>query len=183
MALLASMAAIAIFAGCGFGQTQNAPQSEKSETEEAEKTIETKVEIGYMAPDFEAALLGGETVKLSDCRGKAALVSFWATWCTPCTDGMPGLRALADEFGGDLAVLAINCGEKKGIVEAFAAENGCGFFIGLDESGAIQKKYPTNVMPYTLIIDPAGIITEIYLGAGGGTFSAYEKDINAALGR
>ena len=37
-----------------------------------------------MAPDFELQSLDGKTVRLSDFRGKAVLLNFWATRCQPC---------------------------------------------------------------------------------------------------
>ena len=39
--------------------------------------------IGNLAPDFELPTLDGKTMKLSDFRGKAVLLNFWATWCEP----------------------------------------------------------------------------------------------------
>ena len=47
------------------------------------KTASTKegLSIGAKAPDFELKTLTGETVKLSDLKGKKVMLNFWATWC------------------------------------------------------------------------------------------------------
>src|SRR4051794_32605150 len=45
--------------------------------------------VGQMAPDFELQTLDGHKVKLSDFRGKAVVLNFWATWCQPCKIEMP----------------------------------------------------------------------------------------------
>jgi thiol-disulfide isomerase/thioredoxin len=179
--ILIALMAAAVFAGCESDKNQS--QDEQGDNPDAAETAETKVEIGYAAPDFEVELLGGAVVKLSDYRGLAVLINFWATWCGPCTGEMPDIQKLSDEFKDELVVIAVNCSEKKDKVETFIADNGYDFAVGLDENGAVQKKYPTNGIPYTVIVDPAGIITEIHLGAGGDMFSVYEKDINAALGK
>lgn len=42
----------------------------------------------------------GEMVSLSDFRGKAVLVNFWATWCAPCLKELPSLDALEGRLGG-----------------------------------------------------------------------------------
>src|SRR5262245_50639395 len=43
------------------------------------------------APDFQLQTLAGRVVRLSDFRGKALVLNFWATWCTPCRVEMPWL--------------------------------------------------------------------------------------------
>lgn len=42
----------------------------------------------------------GESVRLSDFRGKVILVNFWATWCTPCLKELPSLDGLEAQLGG-----------------------------------------------------------------------------------
>jgi len=186
--VLAYAAALALLSGCGAGEGregQIAPPGGGEHGAKADGAGETatKVEVGYAAPDFEVELLGGGSAKLSDYRGRAVLINFWATWCGPCVGEMPDLQRLSEAFEGELAVVAVNCSEKEEKVGAFISDNGYTFDVGLDEGGAVQKKYPTNGIPYTIIVDPAGIITAIHLGASSDMFSVYEKDINAALGK
>ena len=145
------------------------------------KPPEEKVEVGYTAPDFSVELLNGDTVKLSDYRGKAVFLNFWATWCGPCVNEMPEIQQLSEAFPDDLVVLAVNCSEMKYRVEDFINQNSYTFNIGLDEDGDIQKLYPTNGIPYTVVVDPEGIITELHLGSS--TFSVFEGYVNNALGK
>ena len=54
---------------------------------------------GQLAPDFALASLDGKTLKLSDYRGKAVLLNFWATWCEPCKIEMPWFVDLQKKYG------------------------------------------------------------------------------------
>src|SRR5499427_10457868 len=54
---------------------------------------------GRNAPDFTLDTLEGQAVKLSDYRGKAVLLNFWATWCGPCKVEMPWFVDLQKQYG------------------------------------------------------------------------------------
>src|SRR5438105_13844236 len=53
---------------------------------------------GKQAPDFELQRLDGKAVKLSNLRGKAVLVNFWATWCAPCKIEMPWFSEMNNKY-------------------------------------------------------------------------------------
>lgn len=172
---------IFIFAGCGkTNKDEQGGDSDKS----GEKTTEQygELQIGDTAPDFSVELLSGETVKLSDYKGKAVFVNFWATWCGPCVEEMPDIQKLSEAFANDLVVLAINYAEKKNQVDEFITKNNYTFNVGLDEKTEISERYPSTGIPYTVIINADGIITSIHLGASSDMFSVYEEDVKAALG-
>ena len=41
------------------------------------------------APDFQVQGLDGESIRLSDYRGSAVWINFWASWCPPCRAESP----------------------------------------------------------------------------------------------
>src|SRR5258708_32409031 len=55
--------------------------------------------MGRVAPDFELPSLDGKNLKLSDLRGKAVLLNFWATYCGPCKVEMPWFVELQKQYG------------------------------------------------------------------------------------
>jgi len=183
------LTAIFVFTGCQNDDSNNANNNKNNnennsgqkdnDEDEIEDDPNAKVEIGSPAPNFKIELLDGETAKLSDYRGKTVLINFWATWCGPCVNEMPDIQELSEAYADDLIVVAINCSEKKDKVENFIEKTGYNFIIGLDETGDIQKKYPSQGIPYTIIINPEGIITNIRLGSG--SFSDYEKYVKETL--
>lgn len=54
--------------------------------------------VGDPAPDFTAATIEGNTVKLSDLEGKVVVLEFWATWCGPCIPDVPHLKELHAKY-------------------------------------------------------------------------------------
>src|SRR3954468_20055077 len=80
--------------------------------------------IGMAAPDFKLASLDGKQVKLSDYRGKAVLLNFWATWCGPCKIEIPWFMELEKQYGPQgLVVLGVAMDENaKDVVPTFAQE-------------------------------------------------------------
>jgi thiol-disulfide isomerase/thioredoxin len=56
---------------------------------------------GQLAPDFALQSLDGKTVHLSDFRGKAVLLNFWATWCQPCKIEMPWFAELQNHYASE----------------------------------------------------------------------------------
>ncbi len=60
------------------------------------------------APEFALPDLAGETVRLTELRGRPVLVNFWATWCTACWSELPELVKLQERYGDDLVILGIS---------------------------------------------------------------------------
>ncbi len=138
---------------------------------------------GDSAPDFTAETVGGGEFKLSEQSDKVVILNFWATWCPPCVGEMPAFQKLYDEYGDTLAVLAVNCLEDKETVDKFASDNGYTFPIAYDEDGDINMKYPTDGIPYTVIIGTDGKAAKIYVGAGDAEaqYNEYKSAIDAVM--
>ena len=148
---------------------QNTPETEKTASSEQSAEDDSvsylPLSVGDAAPDFTAVLTDGTEFTLSEQQGKFVLLNFWATWCGPCVREMPAFEKLYGEYGEDVAILAVNCMESEDIVKAFQDENGYTFPIACDPEGDVSLKYPSQGIPYTLVIDEEGIIQNIYVGA------------------
>lgn len=135
------------------------------------------LKIGAKAPDFELKTLSGETVKLSDLKGKKVMLNFWATWCPPCKAEMPAMEQLHKEAGGDIVILAVNIDPHLD-VKAFVDENGITFPIPLDEKDKVNETYQVLSIPTTYFIDTQGNIGNKYIGAMNlETMKQYAKDL------
>lgn len=140
-------------------------RTEKPETETASQTASTKkaLGIGVKAPDFELKTLTGETVKLSDLKGKKVMLNFWATWCGPCKAEMPEMEQFSKQIGDDIVILAVNIDPQLD-VKGFVDENKITFPILLDTDDKVNETYQIMAIPTTFFIDSKGIIRNKYPG-------------------
>lgn len=65
----------------------------------------SKLSPGNLAPNFTYASLAGDTLSLSDFKGKLVYVDVWATWCGPCVGEQPAMKKLQERFKNEEDVL------------------------------------------------------------------------------
>jgi len=110
------------------------------------------------APDFSLRDLNGQTLRLSDYRGKVVLLNFWATFCSPCRREMPALEALWHDYRGQgLIVLAVAADRgDPDQVRRFIEAGGYSFPVVLDADGTVRRAYEVVALPMTYIIGRDG---------------------------
>jgi len=122
---------------------------------------------GFAAPDFTLETLEGETISLSDLRGKAVVVNLWASWCPPCRAEMPALQAAyeADNARG-LEILAVNMTyqDREQDAQRFVQDFGLTFTIPLDRDGTVARQYQLRALPSTFFVGPDGVIRKVVIG-------------------
>ena len=113
--------------------------------------------IGNVAPDFILQTLDGKNLKLSDLRGKAVMLNFWATYCGPCKIEMPWFVELQKEYGpqGFQIVGVANDDASTADIAKFAKEMGINYpiLIGKD---SVSDSYKVSVLPTTFFLDRDG---------------------------
>ncbi|MFZ3577725.1 redoxin domain-containing protein [Virgibacillus sp. DJP39] len=124
--------------------------------------VESGLEIGQQAPDFELETLAGDKVKLSDLRGKKVFLNFWATWCPPCKEEMPEMQNFYETHSDEVEILAVNVtGEETSVnvVRDFIDKYNYTYPILLDKKSNVFETYvKINVIPTTYFIGKNGII-------------------------
>ena len=137
---------------------------------------EIGLDVGERAPDFTVETLDGEEIRLSDFRGEAVLVNFWATWCGPCRAEMPFINNVyEDQKDRGFNVVAIDLMEDEEQITRFIEDElgGLSFTIGLDPDGDINSQYRIVAYPTSFLIDGNGIIV---LKHSGGFTESFLRD-------
>lgn len=136
---------------------------------------------GQLAPDFSLASLQGPTLKLSDYRGKAVLLNFWATWCEPCKIEMPWFVDLQKKYGAQgLQVLGVAMDDTspKEIAE-FAQKMGVNYPIVIGKEAVGDQYGGIPYLPSTFYVGRDGKIIDRVFGLV--SRSEIEQNIQKAL--
>jgi peroxiredoxin len=108
---------------------------------------------GKVAPDFALQSIDGKTVRLSDFRGKAVLLNFWATYCAPCRIEMPWFVELQDRYAAEgLQVVGVAMDDASpDDIEKFASELGVNYPILVGEETVGNAYGGVQFLPSTFL--------------------------------
>ena len=133
------------------------------------------------APEFSLPDLAGKKVQLKALRGSLVFLNFFATWCEPCREEMPGMERLfrAHKDKG-FVVLAVNMQESAKTVRPFVQELKLSFPIALDAEGTVSRDYGVRALPVSFLIGRDGRI--LWRAIGGRDWeSAQARELFAQL--
>lgn len=126
---------------------------------------EVAPEEGALAPDFLLETLEGSELRLSDLRGSAVVLNFWASWCSPCRREIPQFVAAYDRYREEgLVVVAVNLQESRSISGRFARDFDMEFPIAIDRDGEVADAYRLLGLPTTYFIDREGVVRSVFRG-------------------
>lgn len=119
------------------------------------------------APDFALESLNGETVRLSDFRGKVVLVNFWATWCGPCKILTPWLVDLQNQYrpqGLEIIGIALDEDATKAEIAEFADKERVNYAVLIGNAKVAESYGGVPAMPDTFFISRDGQIVNRIIG-------------------
>jgi len=134
-----------------------------------------------VAPAWELKDLNGNSVKLSDFKGKVIVLDFWATWCPPCREEIPNFIALQEKYRKQgLVVIGVSLDEGgPAVVTSFVKAHKVNYPIVLGDVDVAEQYDSTGGIPITVVIDRKGNIVSKHLGLTAP--EVFESEIKSAL--
>jgi cytochrome c-type biogenesis protein len=152
-AILAAVATVAIAAGCvAAPSTQASPAA-------------------FRAEDLES----GAGVSLVDLRGRPALLTSWAVWCTACIEELPALQAYWMANGDRLQIVAVNVDSGRQVALRRARQDHLTMPVWHDPGNAFSRVFGLYGIPSWALVDPFGRIVEVGAGPIDPTTDSFQQ--------
>ena len=137
------------------------------------------IEIGQNAPDFTLTDTGGQKVNLSDFKGKAVILNFFASWCPPCRAEIPDFIELQKVYGNKgftfVGVSLVDAQDSKN----FAEKMGINYPVLVDDGKVSMLYGPVRSIPTTYVIGKDSKVVKMYIGSR--SREVFETDIKDML--
>lgn len=119
---------------------------------------------------------------LQGLRGHVVYVDFWASWCTPCRQSFPWMKAIENAYGRQgLSVVAIDLDHDRADAQRFLRMFQPNFPVIFDPAGTLAQRFNVMAMPTSVLIDRAGKIRYEHAGFLLPQRADYERQIRALL--
>jgi peroxiredoxin len=159
--LAAGVCAVMVLAGCGRD-----PVALRGSDQVGVTILEPDDRVSLDTVSGET--LTGDTLSLSDYRGKVVVLNAWASWCEPCKQETPALVKSASRFSSeDVAFIGLDAFDSMDKALEFVNEYGMTYPSLFDPDGELLGSVPgipPKAVPSTLILDRDGRIAVRIIG-------------------
>ena len=140
-------------------------------------------------PDVEVKTLDGQTLNLADFgkNGKITVISFWATWCTPCKKE---LDAIADfypdwkeEYDCELLAVTLDTSRQLAKVPVMVETKQWEYTVLAGDQNAVQTAFNFQTIPQTFLVDQEGNVVYTHSGYVPGDEYGLEEEIKKLAGK
>jgi peroxiredoxin len=148
-----------------------------------------QTESGRKIPSVEVKKLDGTNFNTKDISndGKPIIISFWATWCSPCKKELNTIHDLYDEWKAETGVklIAVSIDDARNIqkVAPYVNARNWEFEVYLDPNQDFKRAMNVNNIPHTFLINGNGeIVYQHNSYAEGDEYKLYELIKKVAKG-
>jgi peroxiredoxin len=137
--------------------------------------------VAMAAPSWQLPNVDGKLVSSDEFKGKVVVVDFWATWCGPCREEIPGYVALQEKYGKDgLVVVGVSLDQAgPKVVKDFIAKSAINYRVVMGDEAVVTAFGGVEAIPTTFLIDRSGQIRDRKVGVEAR--DSYEKKVAALL--
>lgn len=133
-------------------------------------------------PSAKVKTLEGQTMDVQELgkTGKITVISFWATWCSPCKKELDAIKDYYPEWQKkyDMELVAISVDDPRTVakVPAMVAQKGWTYRVLSDFNKEFQQAANVASVPFTLLLDKKGNVVFEHTGyAPGDEFELEDK--------
>lgn len=139
--------------------------------------------VGKRAPDIRLNTIDGERFDIKEHRGKWVVLDFWASWCGPCIRTMPEVDEIIESLGrDDLMLVAVNLQDSNERAKLAVDRMGLsGALVVMDVDGETGRFYNARAIPQTVVVDPEGTVTHVFVGGGDKFLKDFEASLRESL--
>lgn len=110
--------------------------------------------------DLKGPTLQKENLDLQNYRGRLTLVVFWSTWCKPCTEELPQLKALYGEYRArGFEIVGINLDSQPELIQPFVRQQEIPW-PSIFQPGGLESPHARQFgiisLPTMLLVDKSG---------------------------
>lgn len=151
------------------GLSQTVKDSKYGKTVADKLALIQAIQPGRPAPDFALKDIEGNTIRLSDFRGRWVLLDFWGSWCVWCRRGNPALVELYEKYGGkDFEIIGLAARDKDENWKKAIADDRLAWrhanLAHTEGGNELPARYNVSGFPTKILIDPQGNIAVVSVG-------------------
>ena len=181
IAMITSLAAVLIYFNFIDGKADPNPSIPTPEVTDGESQSEDDStqavrppegsSVGNSLPALTLDIVGSdEKFSTRENLGKVTVLNFWYTTCGPCVEELPHFNEVANEMPDQITVVAIHVDQPWVNVSQWVADthpewNEGEMIIAYDTGYVAQSLFSIQACPVTVVIDPNGVITDIFIGS------------------
>jgi cytochrome c biogenesis protein CcmG, thiol:disulfide interchange protein DsbE len=141
------------------------------------------ITVGDKVPNFILTTFDGETINLTDLKGKVVVLNFWASWCKPCEQEAADLEAAWRYYqpGGEVVFLGVDYVDTEPEARGYLEKFGITYPNGPDLGTRISQEFRIRGVPETYIIDQDNILRSVQIGPYSG-LNHIQSTIDPLLG-
>jgi thiol-disulfide isomerase/thioredoxin len=128
-------------------------------------SVRAQETVPAQAVDFTLPKMDGRPFKLSNYRGRWAIINFWATWCRPCLQEIPELIWFSEKYSHKAVVIGVNYETTKlRSVKNFISKQGINYPVVRIGDEPLAPFEPLTGLPSTFFVSPEGDYVARHIG-------------------